>query len=77
MDAARRIEHVSSEAPHVLEELTRRQWETISRLLRGERVPAIAQSMYLSEGTVRNHLTKIFQKVGVHSQTEINLLRAP
>ena len=60
-----------------LDNLTSRQWEIVSRLLRGQRVPAIAQSMYLSQSTVRNHLAMVFKKVGVHSQTELlQLLRA-
>ena len=60
-----------------LDNLTARQWEIVSRLLRGQRIPAIAQSKYLSQNTVRNHLSTVFQKVGVHSQTELlQLLRA-
>ena len=59
-----------------LNELSSRQWEVVRRLVRGERVPAIAQQMYLSQGTVRNHLAAVFRKVGVHSQQElIALLR--
>jgi PAS domain S-box-containing protein len=48
--------------------LSARQHEVLTRLLRGERVPRIAKAMYLSQSTVRNHLTAIFQKAGVHSQ---------
>ncbi len=51
-------------------ELSARQWEVVSRLVRGERVPTIAAEMYLSQSTVRNHLSAIFRKVGVHSQQE-------
>ena len=59
-----------------LNELSSRQWEVVRRLVRGERVPAIAQQMYLSQGTVRNHLAAVFRKAGVHSQQElIALLR--
>ncbi len=54
-----------------LRDLTARQWEIISRLLRGERVPTIARQMYLSQSTIRNHLASIFRKVGVHSQPEL------
>jgi DNA-binding CsgD family transcriptional regulator/PAS domain-containing protein len=54
-----------------LRDLTSRQWEIITRLLRGERVPTIASHMYLSQSTVRNHLASIFRKVGVHSQPEL------
>jgi len=52
-------------------ELSPRQWEIASRLLGGERVPTIAAEMYLSQATVRNHLSAIFQKFGVHSQREL------
>jgi PAS domain S-box-containing protein len=59
-----------------LNDLSSRQWEVVRRLVRGERVPAIAQQMYLSQGTVRNHLAAVFRKLGVHSQQElIALLR--
>lgn len=51
-------------------ELSARQWEVVSRLIRGERVATIAAGMYLSQATVRNHLSAIFRKVGVHSQQE-------
>jgi PAS domain S-box-containing protein len=48
--------------------LSPRQEEVLSRLVRGERVPRIAEAMYLSQSTVRNHLTAIFRKAGVRSQ---------
>ncbi len=51
--------------------LSPRQWEVISRLVRGERVATIAAEMYLSQSTVRNHLSAIFHKMGVHSQNEL------
>ncbi|MBV8952381.1 MAG: response regulator transcription factor, partial [Actinobacteria bacterium] len=54
-----------------LEALSSRQWEVVTRLLRGERVPRIARAMYLSPSTVRNHLSTIFRKLGVHSQAEL------
>ncbi|MGD9997420.1 MAG: LuxR C-terminal-related transcriptional regulator [Ilumatobacteraceae bacterium] len=49
----------------------------LRRLLAGERVPSIARALYLSQSTVRNHLSVIFQRLGVHSQEElIQLLRS-
>lgn len=54
-----------------LNELSTRQWQIVSLLLRGERVPAIARTLYLSQSTVRNHLTTIFRRFGVHSQSEL------
>jgi PAS domain S-box-containing protein len=52
-------------------ELSPRQWEIASRLIQGERVATIAAELYLSQSTVRNHLSAIFQKFGVHSQPEL------
>ena len=52
-------------------DLSPRQLEIASRLFAGERVATIAAEMYLSQKTVRNHLSAIFQKFGVHSQPEL------
>jgi PAS domain S-box-containing protein len=60
-----------------LEELSPRQWEVLTKLLQGERVPSIARQLFISQSTVRNHLTDIFRKVGVRSQDELlSLLRS-
>jgi DNA-binding CsgD family transcriptional regulator len=59
-----------------LSELTVRQREIVERLLGGHRVDAIARDLYVSPSTVRNHLSAIFEKVGVASQSElVELLR--
>jgi PAS domain S-box-containing protein len=55
-------------------ELSPRQWEIASRLVQGERVATIAAEMFVSQSTVRNHLSAIFQKFGVHSQLELLVL---
>jgi PAS domain S-box-containing protein len=54
-----------------LEELSTRQWQILTRLLQGERVPAIAQALFVSQSTVRSHLAEIFRKLNVHSQAEL------
>lgn len=54
-----------------LGELTARQREVVVRLVAGERVSEIAREMYLSPSTIRNHLTAVFHKFGVHSQVEL------
>jgi PAS domain S-box-containing protein len=65
----------ASQVP-ALSDLSARQLEVVSRLARGERVSRIAHELYLSQSTVRNHLSAIFHKVGVHSQRELlDLLR--
>ncbi|HET6966176.1 MAG TPA: LuxR C-terminal-related transcriptional regulator [Acidimicrobiales bacterium] len=58
--------------------LSTRQWEVLSRLVQGERVPTIAERLFLSQSTVRNHLATIFERFGVHSQAELlERLRQP
>jgi|GEM_PF-222047 len=52
-------------------DLSPRQWSVLTRLLQGDRVPRIAEELFLSQSTVRNHLADIFKKLGVHSQEEL------
>jgi DNA-binding CsgD family transcriptional regulator len=54
-----------------LHDLTTRQWEVLILLLQGKRVPTIAAELYISQSTVRNHLSTIFRKFDVHSQPEL------
>jgi PAS domain S-box-containing protein len=56
--------------------LTSREWGVLTRLLDGQRIPAIAADLYVSQSTVRNHLSSIYAKLGVHSQVDlIRLIR--
>ncbi len=56
--------------------LTTRELDITDRLVAGDRVPAIAKDLFLTQSTVRNHLSSIFAKVGVASQQElITLMR--
>src|SRR5437764_1505117 len=50
-----------------LRELSQRQLEILRRLLRGERVPMIARDLFLSQSTVRNHLSAIYRRRGLPS----------
>jgi DNA-binding CsgD family transcriptional regulator len=61
----------STSAVPGLAELSARQLEVVTRLLRGQRVLTIARGMFLSPSTVRNHLSTIYRKVGVSSQAEL------
>lgn len=67
---------LASEMPTALEVpelslLTAREYEIVVRLAGGERPPAIARRLFLSESTVRNHLTSVYRKFGVMSQGEL------
>ncbi|WP_091379154.1 helix-turn-helix transcriptional regulator [Geodermatophilus sp. DSM 45219] len=56
--------------------LSGRELEIVMRLMNGDRVPAIAESLFLSPSTVRNHLSAVFRKLRVGSQQQlIHLLR--
>jgi len=58
----------------MLAELTSRELQIVHRLAAGDRVPAIAQQLYLAQSTVRNHLSAVFAKLGVRSQQELIVL---
>jgi DNA-binding CsgD family transcriptional regulator len=51
--------------------LSGRELEIVMRLMNGDRVPAIAESLFLSPSTVRNHLSAVFRKMRVGSQQEL------
>ncbi|MGO9557547.1 MAG: LuxR C-terminal-related transcriptional regulator [Acidimicrobiales bacterium] len=59
-----------------LSTLSSRELDIVRRLAAGDRVPTIAATLYVSQSTVRNHLSAVFRKLGVHSQQElIDVLR--
>ena len=60
-----------------LSQLTIRELEIVNRLRRGDRVPSIARALFVSQSTVRNHLSSVFAKLGVSSQQGlVDVLRA-
>jgi DNA-binding CsgD family transcriptional regulator len=59
------------DADNIPTDLTPREWEIVCLLLGGERVPMIARTLFLSQSTVRNHLSSVFRKTGAHSQEEM------
>jgi two-component system, probable response regulator PhcQ len=54
-----------------LQALSLREREVLELLAQGRRVSQIAQSLFISGHTVRNHVKAIFRKLDVHSQVEI------
>jgi DNA-binding CsgD family transcriptional regulator len=53
------------------EKLSSRELEIVARLVSGDRVPAIAQALFLSQATIRNHLSNAYRKLRVASQQEL------
>lgn len=50
--------------------LTSREQQILELLAAGERTRSIAERLFISERTVRNHVTNILSKLGVHSRLE-------
>jgi DNA-binding CsgD family transcriptional regulator len=57
--------------------LTEREGEIVARLVGAQRVAVIARQLFLSQSTVRNHLTAVYRKFGVRSQVELLELLRP
>lgn len=51
-------------------QLTAREREALEALMQGFSNEQIAEALNLSVGTVKNHLTNIYQKLGVSSRSE-------
>lgn len=59
---------LSTDAVVATATLSVREREVLARLIDNQRVPAIAESLFISQHTVRNHLKAIFRKLGVSDQ---------
>lgn len=53
--------------------LTNRELDVLKQVARGLSNKEIADVLYISEKTVKNHLTSIFQKLGVNDRTQAAL----
>ena len=53
--------------------LTEREIEVLKQVATGQSNKDIAKALYISEKTVKNHLTNIFQKIGVADRTQAAL----
>ncbi|MCL6634267.1 MAG: response regulator transcription factor [Peptococcaceae bacterium] len=53
--------------------LTRREVDVLRLVALGDSNRAIAEKLFISEKTVKNHLTSIFQKLGVEDRTQAAL----
>jgi DNA-binding CsgD family transcriptional regulator len=71
LGTARRVAAISASNTLVLARLSARELDIVTRLRTGDRVPVIAKALFLSPSTVRNQLSSVFTKAGVHSQQEL------
>jgi two-component system NarL family response regulator len=71
-----RVGRLRAAAKEVFAELTRREMEVLELLGKGLRNKDIAERLFLSEKTVKNHISSIFTKLQVNDRTEAALLAA-
>jgi DNA-binding NarL/FixJ family response regulator len=64
--AARLARHVRGPAPPTL---TPRETEVLGGIARGLSNPDIGRELFISEATVKSHVTRIFEKLGVSDRT--------
>lgn len=48
--------------------LTVREHEVLQRLAAGDSIASVAKSLYMSESTVKTHVSKVYDKLGVHNR---------
>ena len=74
----RLIEEKNSEPEKVKSQkyasLTEREKEVLSQICKGMKNKAIAESLFITETTVRHHLTSIFEKLNVKSRLALAIL---
>ncbi|MGQ9368258.1 response regulator [Azospirillum sp. ST 5-10] len=78
-EALRRSRPAEPPEPDRLPELTERENAILDLVARGQSNKQIAGSLCLAEGTVKNYVSRIMEKLGVQSRTElaVKAVRAP
>lgn len=61
---------IKTSVKHETFSLTKREIEVLEFLSKGKTYNAIAQSLFLSEGTIRKHVENIYKKLKVHNKVE-------
>ena len=69
-----RPEAAAQADPAVLDDLTEREREVLVLVARGLTNGQIAEHLFLSEGTVKTHVKRIFAKLALHDRTQAVIL---
>lgn len=64
-------ETASSASKDLLSEMTVREKEICSLLAQGMSNRQIAEELYISEGTVKNYISSIYDKTGIHDRSKL------
>ena len=70
-DAGHRAKHLSALTKREQSALTKREQQVAGLVCRGHSNKIIAQNLRLSEGTVKLHILRILQKLGVRNRAEL------
>lgn len=70
LQTQRSLPDTSSGNPVMLDELTDRELDVLQQIAYGYRNDQIAQILFISEGTVKTHVHRILQKMGVEDRTQ-------
>ncbi|MEM7066688.1 MAG: response regulator transcription factor [Cyanobacteria bacterium P01_B01_bin.77] len=65
-----------AEVPEGFDELTSREKDVLRLIGTGANNREIAEALFLSEGTVKNHVTRLLGRLGVRDRTQAALLAA-
>ncbi|MGE5422832.1 MAG: response regulator [Ignavibacteriales bacterium] len=68
--ASRVVKELSSDRRRIENKLTKREKDILDYLVKGHSNKEMADAMYISEKTVKNHLTNIFRKLSVKDRTQ-------
>jgi DNA-binding NarL/FixJ family response regulator len=59
---------------HIFKELTKKEYEIALLIGEGKSNKEIANTLYITEGTVKNHITKILDKLDLRDRTQLAVL---
>lgn len=71
--ATKVLDRLRSGAPATKDPFTDRERDVVKLLVRGASNKEIAAALFVSEGTVKNHVTNILEKLGVGDRTQAAL----
>ena len=67
LDEVRKLDHPASEDERVI---TRREEEVLQLIANGCSTPEVAEKLFISQKTVKNHLASIYQKLDARDRTQ-------
>ncbi len=71
---AKRVNETEVTLPLELQELTPRELEVLKLIAAGANNREIAQQLYISEGTVKNHVTNLLSRLNLRDRTQAAIL---